>query len=55
MNPVAGDYTPQAGSPLVNRGLVLPGINDGYIGSKPDIGAIETSVLPVELLGLRIE
>lgn len=55
VNPVAGDYAPQAASPLVNRGLVLPGINDGYIGSKPDIGAIETSVLPVELLGFGIE
>jgi hypothetical protein len=34
---------------------VLPGINDGYIGSKPDIGAIETRVVPVELMGFGIE
>ncbi len=40
-DPAGGDFTPQAGSPLVDRGLVIPGINDGFEGSAPDIGAVE--------------
>jgi hypothetical protein len=40
-NPAGGDFTPLAGSALVDRGLVLPGINDSFEGSAPDIGAIE--------------
>lgn len=30
-----------AGSPLVDAGQYLPGINDGFAGKAPDIGAIE--------------
>jgi hypothetical protein len=37
----AADFTPAGGSPLVDRGLYIPGINDGYRGLGPDIGAIE--------------
>jgi len=40
-DPAGGDFTPQAGSALIDRGLVLPGINDSFEGSAPDIGAIE--------------
>jgi len=40
-DPAGGDFTPQAGSALVDHGLVLPGINDSFEGSAPDIGAIE--------------
>lgn len=39
--PAGGDFTPQAGSALVDRGLILPGINDSFQGSAPDIGAVE--------------
>jgi hypothetical protein len=39
--PATADFTPAPGSPLIDRGLYLPGINDGYRGLGPDIGAIE--------------
>jgi len=32
-------YTPASGSPLLNGGIVIPGITDGYTGSAPNIGA----------------
>ncbi len=32
---------PLAGSPLIDAGVVIPGVNDGYNGSAPDIGAFE--------------
>lgn len=37
----ATDFTPTAASPLVDRGVYLPGINDGFQGQAPDIGAVE--------------
>jgi hypothetical protein len=37
----AGDYTLAAGSDLIDAGLHIPGINDGYEGAAPDIGAYE--------------
>jgi hypothetical protein len=36
-----GDYTLQAGSDLIDAGLIIPGINDGYEGAAPDVGAHE--------------
>jgi hypothetical protein len=30
-----------AGSPAVDAGIVLPGIDDGYAGTAPDLGAVE--------------
>lgn len=32
---------PQAGSPLIDKGARIPGVNDNYSGSAPDIGAYE--------------
>ncbi len=41
-NPSAGDYHLGVGSPCIDAGLVLPGINDRrYVGQAPDIGAFE--------------
>jgi len=40
-DPAGGDFTPTSDSLLVDRGLVIPGINDDYQGSAPDIGAVE--------------
>ncbi|HSL18913.1 MAG TPA: hypothetical protein VLB51_13485 [Methylomirabilota bacterium] len=40
-DPAEGDFTPQPGSQLFDRGLVTPSINDGYAGAAPDIGAVE--------------
>ncbi|MBC8375921.1 MAG: T9SS type A sorting domain-containing protein [FCB group bacterium] len=35
------DFRPRYDSPLVNAGILIPGINDDFVGSGPDIGAYE--------------
>ncbi|MFN7976420.1 MAG: PKD domain-containing protein, partial [Acidobacteriota bacterium] len=40
-NPAAGDYTLAAGSPAIDRGTPIPGIDDGFVGTAPDLGAFE--------------
>jgi hypothetical protein len=47
--PASGNFTPQAGSPLVDAGIALPGINDGYSGGAPDVGAVEFTGPPPAL------
>jgi hypothetical protein len=42
VDPGAGDFTPGPASPLIDKGTVLPGINDSYQGAAPDIGAVES-------------
>jgi len=42
-DPSNGDFTPQFDSPLIDRGTIIPGINDGFEGSAPDMGAVESS------------
>ncbi len=37
----AGDYTLAVGSPLIDKGVPLPGINAGFSGAAPDLGAYE--------------
>ena len=41
VNSAAGNYMLLSTAPAVNRGLVIPGITDGYYGSAPDEGAFE--------------
>jgi parallel beta-helix repeat protein len=41
-DPAGGDFAPTAGSDLIDRGVVIAGINDGFEGLAPDIGAVET-------------
>jgi hypothetical protein len=41
-DPPRGDFTPRAGSPLIDRGIVISGINERFAGRGPDIGAIES-------------
>ena len=36
-----GDWTLQAGSPAVDAGVRMPGLNDRYFGLVPDMGAHE--------------
>ena len=43
VNPAGGDYTLLSTSPNVDRGVVIPGINDYYYGGAPDIGAFEST------------
>ena len=38
-----GDYTLAPLSGLIDRGQVIPGINDGYLGLGPDLGAFEST------------
>jgi hypothetical protein len=47
--PASGDFTPQAGSRLVDAGLRLSGINDSYSGAAPDVGAVEWTGPPPAL------
>jgi parallel beta helix pectate lyase-like protein len=37
-----GDYTLRLGSPAIDAGIRLPGINDRFTGTAPDLGAFET-------------
>jgi len=41
------NYFLAAGSPGVDDGVVIPNFNDGYVGSAPDIGALETGGAPL--------
>ena len=40
-NPTGGDFTLLSSSPNIDRGVVLPGINDNFVGNAPDVGAYE--------------
>ena len=56
-NPAQGDFSLPAGSALIDAGVILPGINDNYNGSAPDIGVNEFSqsgTAPAEPQGVRI-
>ncbi len=55
VNPAGGDFRPAAGSPLIDRGLFVAGMSDGFLGAAPDIGALEYDPVPVELQGFTIE
>jgi parallel beta-helix repeat protein len=37
----SGDYSLASNSALIDAGLVIPGINDDFVGDAPDIGAFE--------------
>lgn len=41
VNPEARDFRPAPGSPVIDAGVVLPGINDNFRGDAPDLGAYE--------------
>lgn len=41
VDPAAGDFRLQAGSPLVDLGIPIDGLWGGYEGAAPDIGAYE--------------
>jgi hypothetical protein len=43
VNAAAGDHTLSADSQLIDQGLIIPGINDDYVGARPDVGAYEFS------------
>ncbi len=41
-NPGGGNFSLLPTSPNINRGIAIPGINDNFSGSAPDIGAFES-------------
>ena len=43
VNPAGGDFTLLASSPNIDRGVIIPGINDVFLGSAPDTGAFEST------------
>jgi hypothetical protein len=45
-NPGGGDFTLLPSSLNIDRGVPIPGINDGFLGDAPDLGAFE---YPVDL------
>jgi len=38
-----GTLRPRRGSPAIDRGAIIPGVNNGYSGAAPDIGAMEAN------------
>ncbi len=46
-NPENGDFTLLSSSPNIDRGLAIPGINDDFTASGPDIGARELGYDPL--------
>lgn len=42
-NPASGDFTLLSTSPNIDQGALIPGVNDGFNGSAPDIGAFESA------------
>ena len=56
-NLAGGDLTLSTGSALIDRGVLIPGINEGFSGQAPDIGAFENfpdAGHPSAPTGLRI-
>lgn len=45
-NPAAGDFTLLPSSPNIDRGVLIPGINDDFKGDAPDVGAYEFALDP---------
>jgi uncharacterized repeat protein (TIGR01451 family) len=45
-DPAGGNFAPLPASPLVDKGLRIPGINDGWRGTAPDVGALEVGTPP---------
>jgi hypothetical protein len=56
-NPLSGDFTLLSFSPNIDRGVLVPGINDNFIGNGPDVGAYESSfnAPPIVLSSVRVD
>lgn len=54
-DPYNGDYRPRAGGPLIDAGFVVPGLNDGFVGQAPDIGAYEYNATEYWIPGRVLE
>jgi hypothetical protein len=40
------DFRLKPGSPVIDRGIPLPNVTDGFAGRAPDLGAIEFGEQP---------
>jgi hypothetical protein len=49
VNPPGGDFSPLPGSLLVDHAVPIAGINDGYRGPAPDIGAFELDLPAISI------
>ncbi|HEX5838481.1 MAG TPA: S-layer homology domain-containing protein [Anaerolineales bacterium] len=56
-DPAGGDFSLLPSSPNIDRGVVIAGINDGFLGDAPDVGAYESTytLSPTVLSILRTE
>lgn len=56
-NPAGGDLTLLPSSRNIDRGVPIPGVNDGFVGDAPDLGAFEYAVdlPPVVLASARAD
>jgi hypothetical protein len=51
-DPFGGDFTLLPSSLNIDRGIPIPGINDGFVGDAPDLGAFEYAIdLPPAVIG----
>ena len=59
VNPVGHDYYLPSNSPLIDKGVPIPGINDDWLGTAPDIGALEHGIeagkISADLKGVTME
>jgi hypothetical protein len=46
------DFRLRPGSAAIDRGVVIPNVNDGFTGSAPDLGALEAGQ-PLPVYGPR--
>lgn len=46
VDPAEGDYRLAVGSPLIDAGILIPGINQDFINLGPDVGAFEMGDCP---------
>jgi hypothetical protein len=45
---IVTDPVGQMRNPLIDSGVLLPGINDDFVGIAPDLGAFEAGAMPLE-------
>ncbi len=45
VNPNEGDFRLQPSSPLIDRGIFIPGFSNNFTGAAPDVGAFEYEVV----------
>ena len=52
--PAGADFSLLPTSANIDRGLFIPGINDGFYGSAPDIGAVESFIVTTPVVSALV-